>query len=85
MLDWIDAQHEREIDDHGSAVIAAGVLLRFTLASPHWTFVELRHEKRAHALEVKAHVDRCVMLTAEEEAAWKAEIDPASETEEEEE
>jgi hypothetical protein len=74
LIDWIDMQHRRMPGRNGNQVIVYGEQLRFTLASPHWNFVELSHDRRSLPA-LKAHVDRCVKLSAAEEAIWKAEAD----------
>lgn len=70
LIGWIDSQHARPTDETGNAIITSGVLLRFALGSRHWNFIELRHENLIHARQVKAHLDGCVTLVAEEEAEW---------------
>jgi hypothetical protein len=70
LIGWIDSQHARATGETGNAIITNGVLLRFALGSRHWNFIELRHENWIHARQVKAHLDGCVKLVAEEEAQW---------------
>jgi hypothetical protein len=85
LIGWIDSQHARKADESGNAVTTNGVLMRFSLGSKHWSFIELRHENGGHARRVKAHLDGCVELTAEQEAEWGEWTSSAAEVTEDEE
>lgn len=62
------------VDLDGKILIRGVPQIRFTIGSPSWTFVELNHFEEKDFAVARAHVERCVKLTAEEAAAWDEEF-----------